>query len=128
MAATQGTPTFDGPREALIATASLSYPLYDELVSIAMANQQNGICPNMNVINSSITIIQDVNHTREIFAIITTYYSRTSYEWLVTHPEPMTNLPFQGTVRPGGKGVGYKSQDLPPMLQYILAAYVAKYT
>jgi hypothetical protein len=101
------------------------YPLYDELLrqveSRAQTNQGvdvKRLCLSINNICQTLPAEATHTHYREIAALIL-YHS-------ILHPKSVvtSNIPFDGKLMVGGKGILYGINNLPPTLQQIIGQYV----
>jgi hypothetical protein len=96
------------------------YPLYDQLLASVTARGAydvdiKRVCNTINNLSQYLTAAHANEHYGEIQA-------------LIIHHEAMNGglqpVPYGGTIMVGGKGVLNRIENMPPVLQRIIAEYV----
>jgi hypothetical protein len=109
-----------------MANRALSFPLYDQLQTKALANQDqtidlSRICQTLNHLDTSLASSERDEHYRLIGALILHYE--------LTQRGPITRVvPMGGETLPGGIGLVYRIAEFPINLQRLLAQYVEEYS
>lgn len=100
------------------------YPLYDDLYHrvnerLDKAIDIKKICTTINSIAQPPTSAEEaLAHYKEIGALI------LHHELLSNNGYLITQVPFEGKLMAGGKGLLYYIMTLPPILQQIIAQYI----
>lgn len=123
---------FASPLAAMAEAVQHPYPLYDDLYREAQELQRSGTMGlNSTTINSTLTSLEDPEHTEEIFALILTFHLRQHQQELAAALQGggvPPAMPYGQQVLSGGVGVSQKnSAELPLLLQYMLSAYILRY-
>ncbi len=98
------------------------YPLYDDLYQRVIQRNDKTIdikkiCTTINNIGQP-SAEEALSHYKEIGALI------LHHELLSNNGHLMTQIPFDGKLMVGGKGLLYYIMTLPPILQQIIGQYI----
>lgn len=109
-----------------MASMYSSYPLYEELVRKVEARKDKGV--DINRVCLTITNIERIVDNKELAA---EHYEEII--WLITHHHIVTKgvetpIPYDVKIMIGGKGILGCMDNMPPMLQQILAQYIEEET
>lgn len=105
---------------------SVPYPLYDKLLAKVKENPNRlidvkKICSTINAICTNLSEIDRLDHYEEIAALI------VHHESLKNDGILLSNVPYNGKVMIGGKGILYYMVSFPTELQHILYYYLEEY-
>lgn len=104
-----------------------AYPLYDQLLASVTARGTydvdiKRVCNTISGLAQHLPPAQATEHYEEIQALIIHHDALTSLPTAASSsPQP---VPYGGTVMVGGKGVLNRIENMPPVLQRIIAEYV----
>lgn len=103
------------------------YPLYDHLVQQVEAREDKSIdikkiCSTINNIKQTLPPQEAAEHYKEICALI------IHCDILNNGGVLLSQVPFDGKIMAGGKGILYNTINLPPMLLQIIAQYIEMYS
>lgn len=103
---------------------AVSYPLYDTLLTSVMSRGNydvdiKRVCNTINGLSQNLSPADANAHYAEIQALIIHHDALT--RGIVSTP---ASVPYGGTVMVGGKGVLNRIENMPPVLQRIIAEYI----
>lgn len=103
-----------------------TYPLYDELIRKVEGRKEKGI--DVNRVCLTITNIERIVDDKKLAL---EHYKEIM--WLIIHHNILTRgvetpLPYDAKVMVGGKGLLNYMNNMPPLLQQILAQYIEEET
>lgn len=100
-----------------------SYPLYDELLRRVESRKEKTIdikrvCTTINNISQTHSPEESNSHYREIDALI------LHHELVTNNGILLSQVPYDGRIMIGGKGIIYTIMKFPPLLQQIIVQYI----
>lgn len=107
-----------------IIAMTQQYPLYDNLLKrITGRKEEHSVdikrmCATINDISLHSSGDDTLIHYEEIYLLI------LHYEILVNKGMLFSDVAYNGSVMIGGKGILYSTNELPPLLQKIIAEYL----